>query len=877
MGEFVLWETKKGTYAARADIIDSIELVESSARFDSGGALSYVSTVMRDRIVFLVDVPALLGDEPIDVEDNLCALITAPEEKTIGFVVRGAAEKRDINAESILQLPNVVVSPAVREAVVVQRKLIPIIDLKQLYQSPSEAPGARTETPRQTDVPPAATERIDDTSHLRRITVGAETLCAATPDLQPVKGTSTPTARNPLTTGRVDTIAYINDKVIPIHDLARAFDERPTSEKPRLMVATVDEAEVGFAVDKIGRQFPDGSAQEIRVPPLLASGSVHAAIQYRSNVYPIVDLAALARGAGTTVDIDAARNAHAKDLAAEADLSVVVPVRIGGTWYALPKNEIEDAEQSIKVGLWVHARRIVPGTVTADSELIPFVDLAAYLGRATDPEKTQRLLLMRKAGFRSAIHVEEIGDERSLSPDDAQPLPPEVPTKAAYGCYLDGDSVTLILNVAAIAFSPDEEAAEIQDPALVGRTPKHGIARTAGAWALGTGIRGSKASVPASDTPPTGPAPDGSEDETTADAPPNSPAPDATTDEPSHEPTDSLPASPPETPADTSATEDHAPAADVQQRNDESPAATEGRTERPPDESATDASGDQDHPTSTPANRPTNKPNGVPDKAAASAAAAKAPDGDSTTPHDDELVAEPVDVELPEVDRSQWKLDDSVSDPSKLTEDTRTPSAELPNIMPSATEERRLNRRGRKLFAILLLAAALLTVGILFGSRITAAVREAWQSLTADRVGRVNETGEPGAAGPNRSEAGGADNRDTVQLSRLVYFEPNSAQITPQADQELRRLASTIHEIGQPRITVTGHTALWGTPESCQLLSEERARAVKRRLTELTDTDPTDIAARGVGAEEPMGDNTTMAGRSRNRRVEIDVVTQGSP
>jgi OOP family OmpA-OmpF porin len=57
------------------------------------------------------------------------------------------------------------------------------------------------------------------------------------------------------------------------------------------------------------------------------------------------------------------------------------------------------------------------------------------------------------------------------------------------------------------------------------------------------------------------------------------------------------------------------------------------------------------------------------------------------------------------------------------------------------------------------------------------------------------------------------------------------------------------------------------------VLSRERARAVRNSLIEL-GVDAGRIEARGYGETRPVADNTTPAGRARNRRVVFTVLEE---
>ena len=66
-----------------------------------------------------------------------------------------------------------------------------------------------------------------------------------------------------------------------------------------------------------------------------------------------------------------------------------------------------------------------------------------------------------------------------------------------------------------------------------------------------------------------------------------------------------------------------------------------------------------------------------------------------------------------------------------------------------------------------------------------------------------------------------------------------------------------------------GHTDATGDAESNKKLSLQRAEAVKRRIVELAASDPSRVAAEGMGPDQPLESNETPTGRALNRRVEI--------
>ena len=73
-------------------------------------------------------------------------------------------------------------------------------------------------------------------------------------------------------------------------------------------------------------------------------------------------------------------------------------------------------------------------------------------------------------------------------------------------------------------------------------------------------------------------------------------------------------------------------------------------------------------------------------------------------------------------------------------------------------------------------------------------------------------------------------------------------------------------------LLISGHTALAGTAESCQILSEERADSVANYLIKKGVRDKYHIFTQGFGAKVPIASNATEEGKSKNRRVEITIL-----
>jgi outer membrane protein OmpA-like peptidoglycan-associated protein len=110
-----------------------------------------------------------------------------------------------------------------------------------------------------------------------------------------------------------------------------------------------------------------------------------------------------------------------------------------------------------------------------------------------------------------------------------------------------------------------------------------------------------------------------------------------------------------------------------------------------------------------------------------------------------------------------------------------------------------------------------------------------------------------------------------AELGGSVLFDTNSAELKPQAVVALEELKGAMIDPNPAgRITVEGHTDNVGGDADNQRLSEARAQAVVRWLTQ-RGVPASRITAQGHGEARPAYSNDTPADRAKNRRIQIIV------
>ena len=102
-----------------------------------------------------------------------------------------------------------------------------------------------------------------------------------------------------------------------------------------------------------------------------------------------------------------------------------------------------------------------------------------------------------------------------------------------------------------------------------------------------------------------------------------------------------------------------------------------------------------------------------------------------------------------------------------------------------------------------------------------------------------------------------------------IYFDFDRATLNPQSTPALTAIADLLRRQPQWRLSIEGHTDNIGSDSYNQDLSTRRAAAVKEALVRDFAVVPERLSSAGFGERRPVEPNETIAGRARNRRVEL--------
>ena len=139
----------------------------------------------------------------------------------------------------------------------------------------------------------------------------------------------------------------------------------------------------------------------------------------------------------------------------------------------------------------------------------------------------------------------------------------------------------------------------------------------------------------------------------------------------------------------------------------------------------------------------------------------------------------------------------------------------------------------------------------------------------------------PGSGSPASSQAapagsGGGGQQIEQELKQKgqaevygIYFDFASDKIKPESEPVLREIADALDHNPAWKLRVEGHTDNIGGDDYNMDLSQRRAEAVKLALVSRYHIAAGRLTPQGFGATRPKESNDTLAGRARNRRVEL--------
>jgi len=114
---------------------------------------------------------------------------------------------------------------------------------------------------------------------------------------------------------------------------------------------------------------------------------------------------------------------------------------------------------------------------------------------------------------------------------------------------------------------------------------------------------------------------------------------------------------------------------------------------------------------------------------------------------------------------------------------------------------------------------------------------------------------------------------DTIKVlfPEHLLFQKSSSDINIQTHPLMERFANALIKYHKTDILINGYTDNTGSEDLNSNLSRERAMNAKNLLVK-DGVDSSRMLTWGMGSKNPIADNNTQQGRSRNRRVEFIIL-----
>ncbi len=817
MKQLLLFALKGKKFAVWKEDIKDIRKIGALSHLHIDRSGTFDVTLIDDRITYLYDLSVCLGLAATEMEKKENALIIPGGNEATGFTVEGKIKQISVAPEKTHPLPDYLKTDIINTVIEYGSKPVPVINLSQLhacFQQPEHkapVPGLRLPRIKRKEDPYGdCFWTFSCCCHFFTVLHGY---------IETVQVKSENILKLPFIPCYVEGIIIRNGRVLPLIRLSDCLGlaERTVPESALIL----EEAGqcFGFLVDSVCENLDVESVQVVPLPPLAASAWLRKAILSKQGIMPCIHPFILLKAQQDKVTEQIPSQQYTLDsrfpsLQYKEEIEVV-EFTILGVKQAIPGCEMEDTVPFRPFWQVPTQNPVVIGVAEHEGTILPVLDLAPYFGKKLAPTPDWNMVLITNGDFQALLIAETVIGKRRIAVNLQKELPVHLSEDVVYGCYLDKDAVTLILNTASMAFYAEGlNMKELSSVLTAVEAP--------GAEALDISFEQSR-KTGYTDRQETG--------------------------------VESKIASVMFKKAEIEKGEINE-IEDIDEKAYVNGAASDllPELEEKPGALKRDAQGKGEREKEKPVDGTKAAPVSEDE-----AAAREETDDTETGPQKIEEVLAAGYPETKEIGKSiQSQVSPSLVD-----------SGEAYGDKPHC------RKKPIWYFIASVLAVCLLVAGYFIFAPADwkpgdASTGRKHESITVEK----EITAFPSeSASEEDGEAG-----ETVQASReetvayLIHFPPDSSLLLRDEIDNLRSIADSIKQDPPSKIIITGHTARVGTEESCLILSKERAEAVRSKLLSLSAFDESRIITLGAGTNEPIDDQSTLEGRSRNRRAEIRFV-----
>lgn len=153
-------------------------------------------------------------------------------------------------------------------------------------------------------------------------------------------------------------------------------------------------------------------------------------------------------------------------------------------------------------------------------------------------------------------------------------------------------------------------------------------------------------------------------------------------------------------------------------------------------------------------------------------------------------------------------------------------------------------------------------------SRLASEKQAAEQRLAAERRFNKRYSEVQSFFRKDEAEVYKQGNQLVIRL-RGIQFPVGKALVMPSNYALLSKVQRSVRTFGEPTVVVEGHTDSTGSAATNEILSQQRAEAVRGYLVANQTLPANNISAVGFGSVRPLASNATKKGRAVNRRIDV--------
>lgn len=459
-------------WAVREEDVASISPVKPLHRLPLSPPQVAGMTILDGGTVTVFDLNACVGAPPLAQERYGRLLTVRSPDPSIAFVVAGPVDPQAYEPEQVRSLPDAARTDVVRECVVLGPRILPLVDIgtlrarigRGILDAPKPERRAATELPKRAG-----------TASVSVLTLGGQRFCIDGGEVR----------YRPLEPGAVSALPYAGDRiegvveqdgaVVPVIPVGRLIGAADLPERQMLLTLSVNGTRCGFRVD--GEAGVREGVRLLDLPPLARPAWSSRAIMDEGMAVPLIDMARILSGTPETADgewtASSTPASRFPDLFLRESV-MVLELAVFGDRHALPREEVRAILPLRAVRPLSGVPEIVLGIAEFDGTLLPVLDLDAVFGRRMPYPPDGKLVHLVNGEFSALIATASVTGERGLAMELQRQVPIALPHRVLYGCYLDGNTVRLILNVQSL--SEHFEKAEVREIITSLASPRPAVA-----------------------------------------------------------------------------------------------------------------------------------------------------------------------------------------------------------------------------------------------------------------------------------------------------------------------------------------------------------------------------------------------------------------